>query len=233
MRIAVWMTSVLVAVALGHAASARAQQVDGQVTVPPPPPSASSSGLSAPPPNYQQTYGQSVYGQPAYGQPYAQPQPYGQPYAGPQHYPQPYQLQPQAERTESLRPLWISGAVLLPVSYVLTAVTATATLYCGPGSTCRDPDYVFFSWVPLVGPWFMLAQNDPRPLNAGEIIGALAGGVAQLAGLTMIIVGASVRQPVDGRSGRASTTLERGPELRLGLAPTLGGGQLTATLTHF
>lgn len=198
-------------------AHAQAQTVQGEATV----------TLEAPPPP-----GQVVQPPPGYGQAYQQPQPYAQPQP---YYAQPNVQQPQyVERSVGITPLWVTGVIALPLSWVLTWSAAVATIGCVSGPECRDIDYMVWSWVPLVGPWFMLGENDHpnRGLNAGEVAGAVFAGIAQLGSLTMIILGATLRQTVR-EPAYALGDSEQAPTLAFGLAPAEGGGQLTATLTHF
>lgn len=221
-----------VAACLGGAGLAHAQQVQGEAQVTVQPGQVQGQVYVQPQQPYQQPYG---YPQqqppPGYGQPYVQPQPYYQP--------QPVApAQPRyVERTESVPGLLVSGVVILPVSWVLTWTMTTATLgeACDPiTGACRDIDYWLWSWVPLVGPWFMLGQGDDgaRGLNEAEVGGAILAGITQLAGLTLIILGAAIRRTV-----RVATYAlgddERAPELSFTAAPLEGGGALTATLTHF
>jgi hypothetical protein len=214
------------------AGAAHAQTVQGEATVTVGQPPSGQVTVQAPQPyGYPQTqpppgYGGQVYVQP---QPYAQPQPYvQQPY-----YAQPVQpAQPRVvQRQQSITGLWVSGIIIFPVSWVLTWSAATATL-----DSSRDIDYWLWSWVPLVGPWFMLGQGDDtswgRGLNESEIAGALLAGVAQLAGLTMFILGLSIKQTVNVTT-YALDQSERPTQISFGVAPALAGGQLTATLTHF
>lgn len=225
------ITFCLGGTALG-AGSAHAQVVQGEATVTVGQPPSGQVIVQTPQP----------YGYPPAQPPpgYGQPQPYVQPYAQPQPYaPQPVYVQPAqpaqprvVQRQQSITGLWVSGVVILPVSWVLTWSAATATL---DGS--RDIDYWLWSWVPLVGPWFMLGQGDDvsyygRGLNESEIAGAVLAGIAQLSGLMMIILGASLKQTVSVTT-YALDSSERPAQLSFGLAPALGGGQLTATLTHF
>lgn len=171
------------------------------------------------------------YGQPYYGQPYAQPPPgYGQPYAQPQYgqpYGQPYAptyVQPQRQVTyvdqeTSVKGLWIPGIVIFGVSYVLTG---------SMGILGSSADYRGYAWIPLAGPWMMLGEAR----TDDEVTGALVGGVAQLAGLTMFVLGLTLRQTVRV----AVYTLERherAPQLALDLLPTPAGGQLGVTFSHF
>lgn len=217
----------VITVCLGGASLAHAQTVQGEATVTVgQQPGAQVQVYGQPQPyGYPQQQPPPGYGQqqPYYGQPYQQPQPY---YA-----PQPVQpAQPRyVDREESITGLWVSGVIILPVSWVLTWTTATATL-----DSSRDIDYWLWSWIPIVGPWAMIAQGDDgsRALNGEEIAGAAIAGVAQIAGLAMIILGATIKRTVRVAT-YALDGSERAPELTLGVAPTLGGGMLTAELTHF
>lgn len=214
-----------IAVCLSGASLAHAQQVQGEAQVTVQPGQVQGQVYVQPQQPYQQPYG---YPQqqppPGYGQPYAQPQPYYQP--------QPVApAQPRyVERSESIPGLLVSGVIILPVSWVLTWTVATATL----DGTGRDIDYWLWSWVPLVGPWFMLGQGDDggRGLNEAEVGGALLAGIAQATGLILIILGAAIRRTV-----RVATYAlgddERAPELSFSAAPVDGGGVLGLTLTHF
>lgn len=216
-----------IAVCLSGASLAHAQAVQGEAQVTVQPGQVQGQVYVQPQQPYQQPYG---YPQqqppPGYGQPYAQPQPYYQP--------QPVApAQPRyVERSESVPGLLVSGVIILPVSWVLTWTMTTATL----DSTGRDVDYWLWSWVPLIGPWFMLGQGDDstfgRGLNESEVGGAILAGVAQATGLILIILGAAIRRTV-----RVATYAlgddERAPELSFSAAPVDGGGVLGLTLTHF
>lgn len=192
-------------------------QAQGQVTTQAPPANYQYQQQQAPPPGY----GQQPYPQQQYAQPYPQQQ-YPQPYYAPPVQP----AQPRyVERTESTPALWVTGVVLLPVSWVLTWSATTATL-----DGYRDGAYWGWSWVPLVGPWFMI--GDSYGLNGSEIAGAVLSGIAQLSGLTLIILGVAIRQTVRVAT-YALDDSERAPELTLGVAPTYGGGMLTAQITTF
>jgi hypothetical protein len=211
------------AVCLG-AASASAQQVQGEATVTVQPGPVYQQ-QQPPPPGYgQPVYGQPVYGQPVYGQPVYQ-QPY---YAPPPQQP----AQPRyVDQEESIMGLWLTGVILLPVSYVLTMTAAWSTVESSSGSFERDIDYAWFSFIPLVGPWFMLAQNDTRSLNESEIAGALLAGVAQTAGLVLIVLGLAIKRTV--RVATYSLGNERGPELSFDVGGGPTGAQVGLTLSHF
>ncbi len=221
-----WFAAI--AVSLGGAGLAHAQQVQGeaQVTVQP-----------------GQVQGQ-VYVQPQqqpYVYPQQQPPPgYGQPYQQPYQQPQPYYVQPQpvapaqpryVERSESIPGLLVSGVIILPVSWVLTWSVTTATL-----DSSRDIDYWAWSWVPIIGPWFMLGQGDDatwgRGLNESEVGGAIFAGIAQATGLLLIILGAAIRRTVRVQTYALGDD-EHAPQLSFSAAPVEGGGVLGATLTHF
>lgn len=172
----------------------------------------------------QQPYQQPYPPPPGYGQYPQQPPVYGQPYQQPYYAPPPRQPM-YVERDTSTHALWVPGVILLPLSWVLTWTSAVATQ---PGSS-RDIDYMLFSWIPVAGPWFMLGQDDNRPLNGAEIAGALLSGIAQVGSIVLIILGLSIRQRV-----RTMVMGEnRGPEIDFTVIPTEGGAQVGLQLTHF
>ncbi|MGF1465901.1 MAG: hypothetical protein ACFCGT_07185 [Sandaracinaceae bacterium] len=97
------------------------------------------------------------------------------------------------EREIPVRALWIPGLIVLPAAYVYTISFAQESI----NGSYRDR-----SFIPLVGPWLMLgvAHED------WEIAGAIAGGIAQLVGAGLLILGLSLRKTVrvaaDGRGAR-------------------------------
>jgi hypothetical protein len=209
-----WVGSALGALLFLSAAPASAQTVtvEGQVQVQPygqPPP-----GYGQPPPGYGQPQPQQPqpYAQPYYGQPYAQP--YAPTYQPPQR-----QLRYE-DRETSIKGLWIPGIIIFGVSYALTASLSLLS---------PDPDYQTFALIPLVGPWMMLAEAG----NDEEITGALAGGVLQLAGVTMFILGLVLKQSVRVATYALDEGDERSPTLSFDLRPAPAGGMVGLTLTHF
>jgi hypothetical protein len=214
-----FLAVVAVSLAGVSLASAQEVQVQGQGTVSigqPPPQQPPVYQQAPPPPGYGQYQQQPVYGQ----QPVYQPQPVYQ-------QPQPYYVQPQpqqpryVDREESMAPLWISGVILLPVSFVLTGLAATS----GGGPV----DYILFNWIPLVGPWFAIGQDF---VSDEEIAGSVLGGLAQATGLVLIILGIAIRRTV-----RVATYAlgdgERAPELTFNVAGGPTSAQLGLTLSHF
>ena len=220
MRMARWGLGWLGAVALFLAplgAEAQTVTVQGQVQYQP---------YGQPPPGYGQVqpYAQPQYGQPQYGQPqypYAQPQyPYAQQPYGPTYQAQPRRLT-YVERETSVKGLWIPGVIVFGASWILTGTFASARSY--------DPDYASWGWIPLAGPWMMLSVAG----SDDEVAGALIGGITQLAGVTMFILGLTLRQTVrvaqyslDERDGRS-------PQLALDVLPAPAGGMVGLTLNHF
>lgn len=201
-------------------AHAQQVQVQGQVQYQP---------YGQPPPGYgQQPYGQAyaqpAYGQPTYGQPtYGQPtygQPYGQPYA-PGYSAQVRQVRYE-ERETSVKGLWIPGLVVFGASFVLTGTLASSLSYTG--------DYPAYAWIPLIGPWMMLSVPF---VNDEEVAGAVLGGVAQAAGLTMFVLGLVMRQSVRVAVYSLDRGNERAPTLALDVAPAPAGGTIGMTLSHF
>ncbi|MCZ7680243.1 MAG: hypothetical protein M5U28_16340 [Sandaracinaceae bacterium] len=195
-------------------AEAQAVTVQGQVEVQPygqpPPATASRLGYG---------YGQPQYGQPQYGQPqYGQPQ-YAPTYA-PTYQPQVRQVR-YVEQQTSIKGLWIPGVILLGLSYVLTGTLAS--------NFSLDAEYVGYSWIPLVGPWLMLGAAD----GDDQFAGALVGGIAQAAGLTMFVLGLVLRQSVRVAVYSLDRHDERSPELALDVRPAPAGGMVGLTLSHF
>lgn len=161
-----------------------------------------------PPPGYGQQYPQQGYPPPGYGQQYPQQQQYAQP------------AQP-VQRTENIKALWIPGLIILPLSYILTFTIALSDF---PDAGL---DYHLESLIPLVGPWLMLGDAN----TGTESVFALIMGIAQLAGLIMIITGLTVRRTVTEEV--AERDEDRSPSLFVDVMPAAGGGMLGLTLTHF
>jgi hypothetical protein len=208
-----WYVATVLAVAIASPSPSEAQTVtvQGQVQYQPYTQQPYGQGYGQPPPGYGQPYGQP-YTQPTYGTPYA-------PTYAPAYAPPPRQLT-YVDRETSMKGLWIPGLVIFGASWVLTGSLSVLG---------ADTDYQAYGWIPLVGPWMMLGEAT----NDDETAGALVGGIAQVAGLTMFVLGLTLRQTVrvavyalDGRD-------PRGPELALDVLPTPGGGRLGLTLSHF
>ena len=200
-----WSAALIAVAALAGANRAEAQSVTVQGQV------------------QYQPYQQQGYGQPppGYGQPYQQP--YQQPYVQPQYAPTYQQPQPQVqyvERTESIKGLWITGIIVFGVSYVLGGTF---------GLLSWDGNYSDWMWAPLVGPWVAAGYAG----NEDELAGAILGGVAQAAGLTMFILGLALQRTVRVAVYALDDSDERSPELALDLLPAVGGGQVGLTLSHF
>ncbi len=205
--------AVLVVACVPSAVQAQSVTVQGQVQYQQPPP-----GYGQPPPGYGQppppAYGQQPYVQQPYGQ-----QPYGQqPYYGQPSYPVRQRQLQYVDSETSIKALWIPGIILFGVSYVLTASLASELSF---------GDYALFAWIPLVGPWFMVdaASNDD------EIIGGVLGGIGQLGGLTMFILGLVMKEPV--RTAVYVDNSERPTSLSFDLRPEPYGASAVVSLTHF
>jgi len=201
-----WAALTAVILCFGAASEARAQGVvvQGQVQVQ----TAPQGQVNVPP-----GYGAS-------GQVYVQP---AQPtYAPTYQVYQPPQRQLRYEEVEtSIKGLWIPGIIIFGVSYVLTG-TMGSTL----GLTS---DYADWSWVPLIGPWVMLANS----VNDDEATGALIGGIAQTAGLAMFVLGLAITRTVRVARYVLNEGDDRSPQLAFDVLPAAGGGQLGLTLSHF
>ncbi len=200
--------ALALAFALPSLAEAQSVVVQGQVQYQP---YGQPQGVPAPPPGYG-----------ASGQVYVQPAPaptYAPTYAAPVYAPPQRQVRYVEEET-SIKGLWIPGIIIFGVSYVLTGVMSSSLSF--------DDDYASWSWVPLVGPWVALTYAD----TDDESLGSVIGGIAQVAGLTMFVLGLSLTRTV--RVARyALGDDERAPELAFDALPAPGGGQLGLTLSHF
>lgn len=166
-------------------------------------------------------------------QPYPQQQqPYGaQPY--PQQQPMGHGPPPQEPRTEGrhLVGLIVAGAVVWAASYAFNAFVgafAGAFTICGGSTICPDEseweEFRGFGFVPLIGPWMQLAAK-PTPFGHDTWGGYLIGNaVLQTAGLTMLILGATieVETRVYGEGPGDGLELALLPQL----GPTQGGLQL-------
>lgn len=215
MRMVRWALSALgalVLVAVPGIVEAQTVTVQGELQYQP---YGQPQGTPQPPPGYG--YGQPTYG-PTYGQPTAHPT-YGPSY-GPTPQARPRQVT-YVDRETSVKGLWIPGIVVFGVSYALTATFAAALSW--------NADYVNTAIIPLVGPWVMLhfAATDD------EVAGALVGGVTQLAGAVMFVLGVTLRQTVRVAQYSLDERDERAPQLALDVLPTPAGGMVGLTLTHF
>jgi hypothetical protein len=175
----------------------------------------------APQPYAAQPYAVQPYAaQPDAPQPYNAPQPVyaPQPLYAPQPYywPQPLAAAqragapPALYRTEEreLRGLWITGLALWGVAWVMDwAVT---------GLSQEPGDLRGVAFVPVVGPWVQLAMGQGSASSEGETL-LIADGIAQAAGLAMIVLGAVLKREVRVR--------ER-PGLSVVVAPARGGASV-------
>jgi len=135
---------------------------------------------------------------------------------------QPRQRQLRYEEVEtSIKGLWIPGIIIFGVSYVLTGTMGSTLSF--------NPSYNDWSWVPLIGPWVALGYAN----NDDETTGALIGGIAQAAGLTMFILGLAIHRTVRVARYVFNEGDDRSPELAFDVLPAAGGGQLGLTLSHF
>lgn len=92
------------------------------------------------------------------------------------------------EESQSVPSLWVSGVIVLPLSWIATWATTTALI--DPAWDPQDWEYYGYLWIPLVGPWLGLGPAD----QDSEYAGAIVGGLTQLTGLTLIVLGVALRQ---------------------------------------
>jgi len=205
-------TAALAALALGLTNVARAQtvsvQAQGQAD-----PYGQPQGYAQPPPGYgqQQPYPQQ---QPPYQQPPYQQQPYAPTYAPPQR-----QIHYENVQT-SIKALWIPGVIVFGVGWVLTGTF---------GGFSMNSDYNTWTWIPLIGPWVALTYAN----NSDETAGAVVGGIAQIAGLAMFVLGMTLTRTVRVARYSLNEGDPRSPELALDVLPAPGGAQIGLALSHF
>lgn len=200
--------AALVFVSAPAEVEAQAVTVQGEVHYQP-----YGQGYGQPPPGYGPQYGQPQYGQPQYGQTYA-------PAYAPT-YPAPARQVRYVDRSTSVKGLWIPGVVIFGASWVMTGVLAT--------SLSLNGEYAGYSWIPLAGPWLMLSAAT----NEDEVAGALVGGVTQVAGAVMFVLGLALRQTVRVPVYSLDERDERAPQIALDVSPAPAGGLVGLSLTHF
>jgi hypothetical protein len=118
------------------------------------------------------------------------------------------------ERTTSIRALWIPGLIGLPVAWVATWVNANVSMR-------TSSDGVNVAYVPLVGPWLVLAAG-----NADTAYYATAG-VFQDISFLCFVLGLVIRIPEPTARIALGPSL---PPLEMALAPTASGGALSARI---
>lgn len=122
-------------------------------------------------------------------------------------------------RETSIRGLWLTGLIALPVSWLLTwSVSATALPTSSGG--------VAFAYIPVIGPWLMLTEA----LNGYEPF-AVTMGVIQGAAALCLILGLTLRETVEEQVWVISD-LGGGRTLAVDGTFGPGGGMASATL-HF
>ncbi|MGE0785246.1 MAG: hypothetical protein AB7S26_06125 [Sandaracinaceae bacterium] len=202
---AIAMVGILAVMGVGAPALAQTATVEVQTTPPPYQP--------APQPQPQ-----------PYVQPYTQPAPYGQPGYGQPGYVQPAPQPQPHEETRMHLGLTISGAVMLGVSYLLHAAIVSPLAGCD-FDTCHGEwnGFRYAGLIPLAGPWVQLAvRPGASDLDAwGPYL--VIDGLLQTAGLTLLILGLTLRETVTVYSSRDG-------DFELAVLPSAGqnGGGLAA-----
>jgi hypothetical protein len=144
------------------------------------------------------------------GTPYLPP---GYGATSPMSYVAPTPQQP-APRTTSIRALWIPGLIGLPVAWVSTWVNANISLRTGS-------DGVNAAYIPLVGPWMVLAAGN---VDAAYYI---ATGVFQDVSFLCFVLGLVIRIPEPRARIALGSSL---PPLDVALSPTATGGAMSAQI---
>ncbi len=175
----------------------------------------------APAPSQAQTVSGQIYVGTQPQQPVYVPQPQPQYVQQPQYY-----AQPQPTRTEQRAHvgLIVGGAVMLGVSWLVhgALISPFAGYSLDSGYQIAWEAFRYMGLVPLAGPWIQLAIKPSGLSDDGWGPYLIIDGLLQAAGLTMLILGATITETVtvygDSRTG---------PSLALGVGP----GMLGATGT--
>lgn len=199
----------------------------------PTPPGSAPAGTGPPPPGYPGGYGATGYANPpgmgpgppppspptypfGYGDPAALPPPGELPYEAGQPIPEGYHLSSRIHKG-----LVIAGAVTFGTFYLISAGVAAAYLddraqiaEDAPESAVSDAEAYAPLFVPLAGPFIALATVEPTATGTMALV---LDGVAQSAGLAMLIAGLALRSEVLVRNDLGS--------VRWTLAPTAVAGR--------
>ncbi len=136
------------------------------------------------------------------------------------------QLAPTSEPESRPRiGLVISGAVLFGVSWIIHAalVSPFAGWSIDYGDDPQWNDFRIMGAIPLAGPWIQLAIKPTAPFEDSWATYLLVDGLLQAAGITMLILGLTLRKEVGGYANNESPSFMIGPMLGQ------GAGGLTAT----
>ncbi len=128
------------------------------------------------------------------------------------------QLAPEPEvETRARIGLVISGAVLFGVSWVVHAAIVSPLAGILDEEVGVWDDFRYLGAIPLAGPWIQMAV---KPTGAGEdgwVPYLIVDGILQVAGLTMLILGLTLRKEVGGYAD-AEPSFQVGPMLGEGAA---------------
>jgi hypothetical protein len=124
-----------------------------------------------------------------------------------------------APRTRANGGLILGGAISLGIGYVSNAIGSTLwSLNRAIQGIPNTDEFFVFGLVPVVGPWAQLAFSFDDTERALLIV----SGVAQAAGLTMLIAGLTwARKPVN--------EIELAGGARIGVTPTAGASSVGLT----
>lgn len=120
-------------------------------------------------------------------------------------------------RERSIRGLWLTGLIALPISWILTWSVSSTALPTYSGG-------IAFSYIPVVGPWLMLTE----PLNGYDGF-AVTMGIVQATAATLLILGLVLRETVEEQVWVVGD-LGEGRTLALDASAGPTGGHAAATL---
>jgi hypothetical protein len=124
--------------------------------------------------------------------------------------------------------LWVPGLILLVGGYAVNvlglsyAIASQLNIY-------PNTDWYLYGLVPLAGPFLQFLSDGPQAEGLSIIT-----GVAQIAGLVMLILGFAIQDEWDEPVYVFDEENPYSPRLSFNLEGAPGGGAVgTATLTHF
>lgn len=150
------------------------------------------------------------------------------PVMGPPAQPQPAQpayqgaYRPVESGSTTITGLWVPGIIIFAATYAIDLFVAAIGTDTGGGT------YTDWLYAPVIGPWGALANADD---GIERFFGVLTG-LLQAAGLTMFVLGLTLRRPTEPYYALDPDD-PHSARLSVDLAPLPGGGMLGVTLSHF
>ena len=175
----------------------------------------------------QETYGGAAYGAPSTTTPYATPSgaPVAMRYSTPS-VPTPIPTSPTVVRSAPTMGLLIPGVVLFGLGWLPNVLSVAPEIAALDGVRVH-PDWAYVGMIPLIGPFIQLGFEDGYPLWS------VISGAAQVAGLTLFILGLVIRDEWEEPAFVFDSHDPRSPRLSFSVEGAPGGAIGTLRLAHF